>query len=111
MIIRDSFEGWPEADVLAFMDENLYLMPRQLEGGEWVGMVKLAFTWSICTDVTPGCPFKYRWCFEDKAEALYFLETMQDFDEIPVHKNSLRGHRYTTEPLYRETDELGIEKW
>lgn len=111
MNIRDSFDGWEEADVRAFMEENYYLFPRQLEGGEWVGLVRLAYTWSVCCDIRPATPFIYRWCFEDRDEAIYFLESMVDFDEVPEHKTSLRGHRYRTEPLYREKDEMGFEKW
>lgn len=112
MNIRDSFDGWEKADVLAFMEENYYLMPRQLEGGEWVAMVRLAYTWSVCSDIRPATPFIYRWCFERKDEAVYFLKHMVDFDEVPERKTSLRGHRYMTEqPLYREKDELGFDKW
>lgn len=111
MNIRDSFEGWAREDVLAFLKENNYLMARQLPGGEWVAMVRLAFTWSICTDVTPYTPFNYRWCFEDKAEAVYFLKTMKEYDEVPEHKSSLRGHRYRTTPLLFEKDEHGFDKW
>lgn len=109
--MRDTFDGWPEEKVLAFMEENLYLMPRQLADGEWVAMHRLAFTWSICCDITPQQPFKYRWCFADKAEALYFLETIVDYDEVPVRKTSLKGHRYRDEPLYREKDAHGFDKW
>lgn len=111
MYHRDTFEDWPEEKVLAFMKENHFQLPRKLAGGEWCALLRLAFTWSICTDVTPYTPFKYRWCFEDKDEALYFLKTMEDYDEVPVRKTSLRGHRYKTAPLYREQDQFGYDKW
>lgn len=109
--IRDSFDDWSEEEVRDFMDKNLYTLPRQLPDGEWIALVRLLTTWSVCCGITPWTPFKYRWCFRDKAEALYFLETAQEFDEVPTRKTSLKGHRYTTEPLYTEKDEFGFNKW
>ena len=107
-----SFERWPAEERDAFFRDNLYIPPRQLADGDWAGIVRLAFTWSVCMGITPSMPFTYRWCFEDKAEAEFFLATAQDVDEIPVRKTSLKGHRYTSrEPLYREKDRLGFDKW
>lgn len=106
-----SFKGWDEADILAFLEKNHVRTPRQLVDGTWCGIVELLFTTSVCMDITPDSAFKYRWCFEDRAEAEYLLATAQDFDEVPVRRTSLKGHRYKTAPLYTEKDELGIDKW
>lgn len=84
---------------------------RKLADGSWVGIYKLAYTWSVCTDITYGSQYGYRWCFKDYNEALYFVENMQDFDEIPTRRESLKGHRWSDNPRIRITDELGLQKW
>ncbi len=84
---------------------------RRLEDGSWVGIYPLAYTWSVCSDITHGSQYGYRWCFKDYDEALYFVENMKDFDEIPTRRESLKGHRYSDNPRIKITDELGLQKW
>lgn len=94
-----------------FLHENGFSKVRQLEDNTWIGILKLAFTTSVCVDIDEFSPFQYRWCFEDPAEANYFFETIKDYREIPKRRASLRGHRYRGEPLLREKDEYGYDKW
>ncbi len=108
---HDSFIDWDEEAVLAFLAENSYCMPRQLEDGDWIGIQELMFTTSVCMGITPTSPFTYRWCFEDEVEAMQFLLNAREVDEIPTHRSSLRGHRYLSKPLLIEKDERGFDKW
>ncbi|HBM2881016.1 TPA: hypothetical protein LVL09_004838 [Klebsiella oxytoca] len=94
-----------------FLLDNGFSKVRQLEDGTWVGVLKLAYTTSVCVDIEEISPFRYRWCFENPAEADYFFETVKDYREIPARRESLRGHRYRDEPLLREKDEFGFDKW
>lgn len=109
--IGGSWERYTNEELYQFFAENMLLDPRQLEDGSWCAKKKLAYTWSICCDVTPTTCFAYRWCFKDEAEADYFLATMKEFDEVPVKRDSLQGHRYNATPRLVITDELGIKKW
>ena len=75
-----------------FLLDQGYLNPRRLEDGEWVAMMPLMFTMSVCCGIGETQPFKYRWCFQDYEEAEAFLEDLVDFDDIPVKRDSLVGH-------------------
>lgn len=86
------------------LDIGGYTEVRQLEEGDWVGILPLIFTTSVCCGIDLYSPFKYRWCFEDKKEAMLFYNSMVEFDEIPVHRTSLKGHRFTTKPLLELDD-------
>lgn len=108
---RDTFDHLSDKEVIAFLKENRFSHMRKLPGGEWCALMRLAYTWSVCMDITPYTAFRYRWCFEDIGEALYFLSTAEDYDEVPTLKETLKGHRYRDAPLYREQDALGFEKW
>lgn len=94
-----------------YLLNNGFSRVRQLDDDTWVGILKLAFTTSVCIDIEEVSPFRYRWCFQDPAEAVYFFETVKDYREIPTRRESLRGHRYRGEPLLREKDEYGFDKW
>lgn len=108
----DSFDGWTDEQIANFMSEQGYNLPyRKLEDGEYIMLVKLAYTMSVCCGVTPLSVFKYRWCFEDESEAFHFFNTCKEFDEVPAQRNSLRGHRYQTSPLLVEYDEFNNPKW
>lgn len=111
----DSFtsDGWNHDKALDFLKANGFQDIRVLEDGSYCGIYKLAFTWSVCTDITPNSVYCYRWCFEDKSEADKFLKELIDFDDVPdlnIYK-SLRGHRYTSEARVMAYDELGFRKW
>ena len=84
---------------------------RKLEDGSWIGCKKLAYTMSVCIDITPTTPYAYRWCFKDPKEAFEFCDTVKEFDEIPVKRLSLQGHRFTSESRLVVTDKLGLKKW
>lgn len=109
--MNNAFQGMTTEQVQQFLRENQFELFRQLETGEWVGVMRLAFTWSVCMDIGPISPFIYRWCFQDIAEALYFYEHAKEFDEIPTKINSLKGHRYAREPRIVMYDEKGFARW
>lgn len=94
-----------------FLLQNNFMRVRQLEDGSWIGTMKLMFTTSVCMDIDELSPFRYRWCFADPEEANHFFDTAVDFDEVPTRRTSLKGHRYRGEPLLREKDEFGFDKW
>lgn len=94
-----------------FLLDQGFLSPRRLDDGEWVAMLPLMFTMSVCCGIGEHHTYRYRWCFGDREEAELFLAELVDFDDIPTKKDSLKGHRYLTTPRYMETDQLGINKW
>lgn len=96
---NDVFKGWTREQLDRFFEEAEFAHYRQLPTGEWVGVTKLLFTWSVCADVTPEQPFTYRWCFEKHTDAMHFYENMEEYDEIPERIDSLKGHRFTRKPL------------
>ena len=108
---HDSFDDWSDQDLNQFMQENGFLAWRRLATGEVVALLKLMFTLSVCCDVTPSRVFQYRWCFEDPSEAMHFYSNIQEFDEIPTIRSSLKGHRYLSKPLLVEYDQFGYAKW
>lgn len=111
--IYDTFDGRDENWIADFLTANGFIKFKKIEDGTWVGMLKLAFTMSICTDITPVTAFRYRWCFQDPQEAELFFNSIKEYDEVPTVKTSLVGHRYSpaTGPLYVENDAIGIPKW
>lgn len=86
-------------------------MVRKLADGEWIMLYPLMFTLSVCCGVGKINQFKYRWCFENPEEAIYFFNTCENFDDIPTKRESLKGHRYLKTPRLVEYDELGYPKW
>lgn len=107
-----SFDSWTQEEVHAFLLENRFTSFRQLPTGEWIGMLRLMFSMSVCMDITPLSPYTYRWCFADAQEATHFFETAKEFDEVPQIRTSLKGHRYGgRSPLLTENDERGFPKW
>lgn len=108
---RLSFENWTNKEIDDFLVENRFIAWRKLETGEVIGILELMFTTSVCMDVTPITPYAYRWCFEDRHEAVAFFEMAKEFDEVPKHRASLKGHRYQNKPLLVENDERGFPKW
>lgn len=108
-----SFEGWPENEVRDFLITKCNIIhARQLPDGSWCGLLQLLYTLSVCMGITPTDAYVYRWCFEDPKEAAHFYKTAVAYDEIPVRRESLVGHRHTTGiPLYVEFDQLGLPKW
>lgn len=112
---RNDFDllGWTTEQVEDFLRSNEFVVFRQLETGEWIGILKLAFTWSVCMDIGEVRAFTYRWCFEDANEAFLFYTTAVDFDEVPESRVSLKGHRWISSkgPLTNENDERGFPKW
>lgn len=124
--MNDVFNPYPGSRSVAAPDELLkmqdeewflaYLKNNRIENiryvdGAWCGLQQLAFTWSVCCDVTINSTFAYRWCFEDKEEALFFLNTMASFDDVPAKRESLKGHRYRDSPRMVQFDNLGFAKW
>ena len=107
-----AWPGMTSAQVLKYLEDNFYVNPRQLDDGSWVAIFPLATTWSVCTDITRESPYAYRWCFTDLKEAEYFLDTIKEFDEIPTHRDSLRGHRFEGGfARVLQYDKDGFRKW
>lgn len=108
----DNFYDWDDAKVLAYLEKNAYTDARKLEDGSWVAIHRLLFAWSICTDISPMSPYAYRWCFQDKEEADYFLANIKEFDEVPKRKESLKGHRFHDgQARYVKYDKHGFKMW
>lgn len=102
----------PDEEVIKYLTEvEMFSRVRKLEDGSFVGCMKLAFTMSVCCDITPTTPYAYRWCFKDPEEAFYFCDNIKEFDEIPERRQTLQGHRYTKESRLAATDQLGIKRW
>lgn len=110
--VINHFEGWSDEKINTFMQENSFLAWRRLEDGEYIGLIKLLFTMSVCTGIEPNTPYKYRWCFKDAREAINFYGQAKEFDEIPEQRTSLKGHRYLpNKPLLVEYASNGFPKW
>ncbi|HAT1642304.1 TPA: hypothetical protein I8Y18_003466 [Raoultella ornithinolytica] len=106
-----AFAGKTDTEVEEFLLSQGFTRVRKIKDGSWIGILPLAFTTSVCMDIEDITPFRYRWCFSDPDEAKYLFDTAKEFDEIPVKRDSLKGHRYRGEPLLREKDEFGFDKW
>ena len=107
-----AYPGMNDKQVIDFLLNNNYAHPRKLADGSWVALYTLATTWSVCTDITKESPYAYRWCFNDLNEAMYFLDTIEEFDEIPTRTQSLRGHRFDggyARVIHYDKD--GFRKW
>lgn len=94
-----------------FLASQGFTHVKQLEGGEYVGLLKLVTTMSVCCDITWDRTFSYRWCFKDPAEASFFLLNITEYDEVPSLRNSLVGHRYIDKPRLMLHDERGFPRW
>lgn len=107
-----NFNNRSDEEVIEFLLSQNYINPRKLADGSWVALYRLAYTLSVCTDITPMSPYAYRWCFSDPEEAKYFLDTITEFDEIPVRRESLKGHRFHHEyGRMVKYDQLGFKQW
>lgn len=107
----DDLQASTDKAFLDFLVSEGYINPKKLQDGEWVAIMPLAFTTSVCCGIEEITPYKYRWCFKDPAEAYHFLDNIKDFDEVPEKRESLKGHRYLRAPLYVEKDARGYDKW
>lgn len=111
------FPGMPDTDVEAFLldpDQCNFVKVRKLEDGEWIGIYRLAYTWSVCCGIGEITSYKYRWCFEQREQAEYMFANMVDFDEEPSeqHRSSLVGHRYGSRgPRLVLHDKNGFPRW
>lgn len=108
-------EGTTDEQVLEFFDSNGLesTMSKKLKEGDWVCILPLAFSTSVCVGVTQTECFTYRWCFNDVQTAIDFFLEIQELDEIPTDKQKehLVGHRYVRKPLYMAYDAYGFQKW
>lgn len=55
-----NFGGMTDAEVGRFLEENGFICYRKLPDGEWIGMLRLVFTMSVCCGITKLECFKYR---------------------------------------------------
>lgn len=107
----ERFDEWEDEDVIKHLHSEMFIKPRKLADGSWVAISRLTTTWSVCCDITRITPYAYRWCFLDLAEAEYFLENIQEFDEIPERRSSLTGHRFSRYARLAAFDHLGLKRW
>lgn len=98
-------------EIIAYLEDLGYEHIRKLEDGEWVLIMPLLFTVSVCCGVGKTTSYKYRWCFKDPKEARYFFKNCKTYDEIPTKRSSLKGHRYFDEPRLIEYDKNGFPLW
>lgn len=110
-LLQDNFDGFTDEEVTQFFEGQNYKFFRKLANGEWILLVRLAYTYAVCLGASPVSAYKYRWCFENWAEALLFYSTVADVKEVPTHRDSLKGHRYCDSPRLFVFDELGFCKW
>lgn len=102
----------PDEEVIKYLtDEEHFIKVRKLEDGSFVGCMKLAYTMSVCCDISPTTPYAYRWCFKDPEEAFYFCDNIKEFDEIPERRKTLQGHRFARESRLAATNHLGLKRW
>ena len=109
--VGERFDPNDDAKAIAFLEANYHQFPKKLEDGSWCALFKLATTWSVCTDITYHTSYAYRWCFRDKDEALYFLENIKEFDEVPTRRTSLVGHRFDRYARLASWDHEGKKRW
>lgn len=93
------FEEWSDADKKAFFENSYYHHVRKLADGTWAGILELAYTAAICTDLNDDSQFHYRWCFKDRDMAITELDKMQSYDTIPT-LGSFVAHRSVGKPLW-----------
>lgn len=111
--MRTGFENKTDEEVEKFLLEQGFMQVRKLEDGEWIGLLPLAFSLSVCMGIEEITPFKYRWCFGNPIHAFKFFNLAEDYDEIPCteYQESLVGHRHQSEPLIVLYDEHGFPRW
>ncbi len=106
------FDRLSPEQIREFLLEQGFLRVRQLEDSSWIGVLRLAFTTSVCMDIDEFSPFRLSAGVSlTQQTANHFFETAVDYDEAPTKRDSLKGHRYRGEPLLREKDEFGFDKW
>ncbi|MBO6224537.1 MAG: hypothetical protein J6N72_03650 [Psychrobacter sp.] len=104
--------GIKETEFKEFLEKQGYIEVKQLSADkEWVAMLRLGFSVSVCCGIDTVTPFKYRWCFANQEAATEFYENMKEFDDIPKNQNMLVGHRQNGfKPLLILQDERGNNK-
>lgn len=110
-----AFDNATDEQVLAFLESQSLdrRLCRKLDDGEWICLMPLTFSVSVCMGISPTSTFKYRWCFNVPYFAVLFFLTATAFDDVPdeLMKSFLVGHRYTDKPLYVAYDKQGHAKW
>lgn len=101
-----------EDDFKAFLAKEGYTVFKKLPDGEWVAIMPLAFSTSVCCGIDYISPFKYRWCFKKPSDAVDFYNELKEFDEIPDNQEGLVGHRYgALGPRLILKDAYGNNRW
>ncbi|RYF08871.1 MAG: hypothetical protein EOO77_24840 [Oxalobacteraceae bacterium] len=86
-------------DELSFLqylkDEGGYTHLRPLGDGRWVGLMRFAFTWAICTGrMGDRHTYEDRWCYHDRSVAIAALEAWDGQGEPEGwHRHPLTGRR------------------
>lgn len=99
-----------DEQLIQFLEKEGFKHIRKLpDDEEFVAILPLAFSTSVCCGIDATTPFKYRWCFAKEEDALEFLQGMQEYDDIPKDLGVLVGHRYNArKPLVVLRDERGF---
>lgn len=102
-----------DEEVEAFLKEQQFIQVRKMEDGEWIGILALAYSLSVCTGITYLSAFQYRWCFDNKMSALEFYTEAKTLKDIPNEdlQHDLVGHRHTSAPLLVLYDKNGFPRW
>lgn len=111
--MRDEFEGMTDAEIKQFILSQGFIQTRKLPDGSWIGLLRLAFSMSVCVGIGRIQSFTYRWCFNDNISAQIFYASCEHLKEVPnedLH-DSLVGHRHTSTALLILQDEHGFDKW
>lgn len=111
--MQNEFYGMTDDEVSQWLQNQGYDPShfRKLDDGEWILLHQLMYTLSVCCGVGKVGMYKYRWCFENPAEAIEFFHACKNYDDIPEKRESLRGHRYLDKPRIVEYDESGYPRW
>lgn len=104
--------GVDDALVVSFLkDQSKYFNIRRLEDGSFVATISLDFETVVYTDISSMGIFAYSWIFNEYSEAIEFGNGIKTFDEVPIKRNSLVGHRYEKMGRFARTDNFGFVKW
>lgn len=107
------FRDMSDEEIVEFLKSQGFIDVRKLPDGHWIGLLRLAFSMSVCVGIGYTESFTYRWCFNDNISATIFYSSATHLKEIPnedLH-DSIVGHRHTSQALIILNDENGFPRW
>lgn len=103
--------GKTDEEFYEFLQDQGYKNIRKLPDGEFAATIELAFTTAVCCGMDVVTAYKYRWCFSKSDDAIGFINSLTEFDQVPTNLENLKGHRYQDRPLLKLKDEKGFDRW